>query len=94
MLSELHKVRKSSYDTGIHVKSMREIMAIKKAEMQTGARPDSIVSFGGNLERPELGKLEKSLSPEPVRMGRGVDPHKVVEADWAEYNLYKAQHGL
>lgn len=94
LLSELHNVRKSCMDTGIEVPSMRDMLSVKKAQRYEPSRPDATVTLNGDLERPELGKLQKSLSPEPVRMGQGVDPHKVVEADWAEYNLYKAQHGL
>lgn len=84
------KTMKSAKDAGIEIMSMRDLMAIKKSA-NMASRPDCVSSYGGDLSRPELGKLQKSVTPEPVKMGRGVDPRKVVEADWAEYNLYKAQ---
>lgn len=94
LLDDVDELKKSSADAGIQIMSLREMMAFKKAGMSGSSRPDCIATVGGELERPELGNLKKSSDSEPVRMGRGVDPHKVVEADWAEYNLYKARFGL
>ena len=94
LLDDVDKLKKTAADTGVPVMSIKDMMAIKKNNKFAVSRPDNVATFGGNYERPTLGKLQKSTTTEPVKMGRGVDPHKVVEADWAEYNLYKAQVGL
>lgn len=94
LLDDVKPARKTAADTGVPVMSIREMMAIKKTNGFAVSRPDNIATVGGEFERPSLGKLKKSTTPEPVKMGHGVDPHKVVESDWAEYNLYKAQFGL
>lgn len=89
MLDDVDEMKKSD-NIGKEIPTLREMMAMRKS----GARPDTVSSVNGDLERPQLGKIQKSAAPEPVRMGRGVDPHKVTAADWEEYNLYMAQKGL
>lgn len=83
----LDDVKKSADMNGKQIKTLKEMIAIRKS----GARPDAVSSVGGELERPSLDKITKSSLPEPVRMGVGVDPKKVIERDLAEYNLYKAR---
>jgi len=94
LLDEVKPARKSAQDTGLQMRTIQELMAIRKSRGINPSRPDAVSSVGGDLERPELGKVQKSVTPEPVRMGYGVDPHKVVEADWAEYKLYMAHKGF
>ena len=81
------KVAKSAQDNGKHIMSLKEMMSVRKSAQ----RPDSITSTSGDITRPELGQVKKSANVPSPRMGRGVDPHKVTENDWAEYNLYMAQ---
>ena len=85
MLDDVKKSA-SAEDNGIHMRTLKEI-AIKKS----GTRPEAVSSMGGEMDRPSLDKITKSAMPEPVRMGFGVDPKKVIERDLAEYNLYKAR---
>ena len=92
LLDDVKTVKKSD-DTGNgkHIMSMKELMSVRKS----GQRPDAITSTSGDLVRPELGNpIRKTATDSPVRMGHGVDPHKVTEQDWAEYNLYMAQKKL
>lgn len=77
--------KKSADMNGKQIPTLRDMMAIRKS-----GRPDAISSVNGDIERPELGKITKSQSS-PVRMGRGVDPKKVTENDWNEYNLFKSR---
>ena len=85
------KVAKSAQDNGKHIMSFKEMMSVKKSSQ----RPDAITTTSGDITRPELGApIRKSANAPSPRMGRGVDPKKVVENDWAEYNLYMAQKKL
>ena len=77
-----HKVQKCK-----HIPTLSETLALKKSE----TRPDAQTSTNGEIGRPELGRINKSISPSP-RMGRGVDPHKVVENDWNDYKLYMSRN--
>lgn len=75
-----------------HIASMQELMSMNKSKT---SRPDNTNTVNGDLVRPELGRIQKTATSKPeVKMGRGVDPHKVVESDWEEYKLYKAQKGF
>lgn len=91
LLDDVGEMKKSASDNGKHIMSMKEMMSIRKSSQ----RPDAVTSTSGDLVRPELGNpIRKTANATPVRMGRGVDPHKVTENDWAEYNLYMAQKKL
>ena len=85
------KKASASSENGKHIMSMKELMSVRKS----GQRPDAVTSTSGDLVRPELGNpIRKTATGSPVRMGHGVDPHKVTENDWAEYKIYKAQREL
>lgn len=92
LLDDVKEVKKSdTSENGKHIMSMKEMMAIRKS----GQRPDAVTSTSGDITRPELGNPIRKTATEPaVKMGRGVDPHKVVENDWAEYKVYMAQKKL
>ena len=81
---------KKSEDVGKPIMSFRDMMAIAKS----GSRPDAGTSMNGEIVRPEPGSISKSEHSEPVRMGFGVDPWKVVEKDLAEYKAYMAQKAI
>ena len=84
------KVKKSEED-GKHIMTFREMMSI----MKSGSRPDADTSMNGEIVRPEPGSFHKSGEDSaPVRMGRGIDPMKVVEQDLADYKAYMAQKRL
>ena len=69
-----------------HIATMSEYVSMQKSAQ----RPDASTSNYGELSRPSLDSIAKSASESPsVRMGRGVDPHKVVEADLEEYERWK-----
>ena len=79
---------------GKHITTMREMMSFRKNDMQEN-RPSDTSAVNADLSRPDLGRINKSLSNAPkIRMGHGVDPHKVVENDIREYNLFKSQKGF
>ena len=91
LLDDVKEMKKSASDNGKHIMSMKELMSVRKS----GQRPDAVTSTSGDLVRPELGNpIRKTATGTPVRMGHGVDPRKVTENDWAEYNLYMAQKKL
>ena len=88
LLDDVKEMKKSVQDNGKHIMSMKELMSIRKS----GQRPDAITSTSGEIIHHELGDhITKSATGPSVRMGHGVDPHKVTENDWAEYKIYKAQ---
>jgi len=69
-----------------HITTMSEYVSMQKSAQ----RPDASTSNYGELARPSLDSIAKSATAStPVKMGRGVDPHKVVEADLAEYERWK-----
>jgi hypothetical protein len=69
-----------------HIPTMGEYVAMKKAAQ----RPDATTSNNGELSRPSLESIAKAANDRPpVRMGRGVDPHSVVEQDLEEYERWK-----
>ena len=74
---------------GKHMMTFREMVSIAKSDK----RPNMASSMGADLSRPELDRITKSTSTQPVvRMGRGVDPMKVIENDLNEWNLYKGRN--
>ena len=78
-------VGRSETVNGKSIPTLKDMMSMKKS-----GRPDANTTANGEIDRPELGKIMKS-STENVRMGRGVDPKKVTENDWNEYNLFKSR---
>ena len=70
---------------GKHLMTLNEAFTIAKSN----ARPN-MASAMGDAENPDLNRIQKSSKP-IVRMGRGVDPLKVIENDLEEWNLYKAR---
>ncbi len=70
---------------GKHMMTLNEAFAIAKSE----GRPN-MASAMGDAINPDLNRIQKSAKP-IVRMGRGVDPLKVIENDLDEWNLYKAR---
>ena len=70
---------------GKHMMTLNEAFTIAKSN----ARPN-MASAMGDAENPDLNRIQKSSKP-IVRMGRGVDPLKVIENDLEEWNLYKAR---
>ena len=91
MLDDVDEMKKSADDLpGKPMMSFAELVAMKKAE-----RPPASAGFDASRLRPDLGSITKSATPsEPIQMGHGVDPAKVVEKDWEEYKLYKAQRRI
>lgn len=74
---------------GKHMMTFREMVSIAKSDK----RPNMASSMGADLSRPELDRITKSTSTQPVvRMGRGVDPMKVIENDLNEWNIYKGRN--
>jgi hypothetical protein len=73
-----------------HIATLAEAKAAIQKSTEA-SRPDSVATVNGDIERPRLDNIEKSALPPKVKMGRGVDPHKVVENDIARYNLFKSQ---
>ena len=74
-----------SLEGGKHMMTLNEAFAIAKSE----GRPN-MASAMGDAMNPDLNRIQKSARP-IVRMGRGVDPMKVIENDLEEWNLYKAR---
>ena len=72
---------------GKHMITLREAFAIAKS---TG-RPNLMSSAGAEMAPPDLDSITKSETPS-VKMGRGVDPMKVIEKDLNEWNIYKARN--
>ena len=70
---------------GKHMMTLQEAFSIAKSN----TRPN-MASAMGDAENPDLNRIQKSSKP-IVRMGRGVDPMKVIENDLEEWNLYKAR---
>ncbi len=79
---------------GKHIATMREMLQVRKSGAQEN-RPSDASAVNADLSKPDLGRINKSLNTTPqIRMGHGVDPHKVVENDIREYNLFKSQKGF
>lgn len=77
---------------GKHIPSMQEMMSFRKSMPYDVQKSSAIGTAGGDVRRPnpDMSNFAKSTEPRPVvRMGRGIDPHKVTELDWEEYRLYK-----
>ena len=91
MLDDVDEVKKSADELpGKPMMSFAELVAMKKAE-----RPPASAGFDAQRLRPDLASITKSATPsEPIMLGHGVDPAKVVEKDWEEYKLYKAQRRI
>lgn len=71
---------------GKHLVTLNEAFAIAKS----GARPN-MASAMGDAADVDLNSIRKSSKP-VVKMGRGVDPMKVIENDLDDWNLYKARN--
>lgn len=71
---------------GKHLVTLNEAFAIAKS----GARPN-MASAMGDAADVDLNSIRKSSKP-VVKMGRGVDPMKVIENDLEDWNLYKARN--
>ena len=53
------------------------------------SRPEASTGVSGELARPSLTSITKGSNAPSPKMGKGVDPHSVVENDLAEYRIWK-----
>ena len=77
-------IQKNSAQGGKSILSLQELMSIAKS-----SRPSMVATVNGDIITNDHTTIAKSAKPS-VRMGRGVDPMKVIENDLNEWNLFKA----
>ncbi len=64
-----------------HIATLEERMAMSKSN----ARPDLSEGANGDMTRPRLESIAKSLNTDPIKLSAGADFKKIIENDWENY---------